>query len=105
MPDDAVARGVAGSWESDQRLIAFARARLRELELDGPGDDGQATSIVRANQRIVEEFVDRRRAAGRNDLHGHEQLGGTDVWGLRIAVAYLAELWEHHADFHDEWRP
>jgi hypothetical protein len=104
MPDDAPVRGLAGSWESDQRLITFARARLRELELESPGDR-KATSIIQANQRIVEEFVDRRRAAGRNDLHGHEQLGGTDVWGLRIAVAYLAEMWDHHADFNDEWRP
>jgi hypothetical protein len=94
----------AGSWESDQRLIAFARARLWELERGSSQGTG-THQYVRAAQRMVEEFVDRRRLAGRDGLHGLDALSGSDVWGLRVAVTYLAELWADHQDFHDEWRP
>jgi hypothetical protein len=102
MTDDAETGALAGSWESDQRLITFVRARLRESELERL--QGEAHRLVRASQRMVEEFVDRRRAAGRDGQHGHEVLSGTDVWGLRIAVTYIAELWADHDNFRDEWR-
>jgi hypothetical protein len=104
MTDDVQVRALAGTWESDQKLIAFARARLRELELDY-SRSSEAQRYVRASQRMVEEFVDRRRAAGRDGLHGREGLSGTDVWGLRVAVIYLAELWAEHEDFRDDWIP
>jgi hypothetical protein len=103
MADDRDVRTLAGTWESDQKLIAFARARLRELELEHPQGNA-ANRYVRASQRFVEEFVDRRRAAGRDGHHGREALSETDVWGLRIAVTYIAELWADHDDFREEWR-
>ena len=73
------------------------------MELKHP-QGSEAHRYVRASQRMVEEFVDRRRAAGRDGLHGHEVLSGTDVWGLRLAVTYIAELWTDHEGFRDEWR-
>jgi hypothetical protein len=104
MANEGDVQAQAGTWESDQRLINFARARLRELELEHP-QGSQAHRYVRATQRMVEEFVDRRRVAGRDGLHGQEALYSTDVWGLRVAVTYAAELWADHEDFRDEWRP
>jgi hypothetical protein len=96
-------REPAGSWEGDQRLIAFARARLRELERENP-QDTPAHRYVRTAQRLVEEFVDRRRDAGRKGLHGRDALSGTEVWGLRFAVVCLVELWADHPDFREDWR-
>ncbi len=104
MADEGHVQMQAGTWDSDQRLITFVRARLRDLELEHPqGSSGHR--YVRTAQRMVEEFVDRRRAAGREGLHGPEALAHTDVWGLRVAVTYAAELWADHEDFRDEWRP
>ena len=103
MGDGGQVPETAGSWEGDQRLIAFARARLLELERENP-QDTPAHRYVRAAQQVVEEFVDRRRNAGRKGLHGRDALSGTEVWGLRFAVVCLVELWADHPDFREGWR-